>query len=891
MTDITIKLLSEEINIPVDFLIKNFSDIGINKTITDTVNQRERKILLAYLCKNHNIVSDKLILHRKIRNTLNIPNASGKIKSVQIEIRKKYTYITHFSNKKEKFDHVKLEKKIELTHLLPKPNNIQSKEKEIIHNKILFLPIISEKNFSQKQQDSYKNQHVHVNQSLKSNQKHSNILKDIKKIRILKENIVHQAKEKTQQIRSPDHDIAAEYKKELENQSFLLKENIVDNRMIVADISKTVQEKNSVKIEENNRIRNRIYKSTKNKKIHYLSEDHNYPEAGKMVHRINKNKRKSTSLVQQFSKPTHVMNRDIILGGSISISELANKMAVKGSKIIKTIMKLGSMATINQILDQETAKLIAEEMGHRVILRHENELEKSILSHCNTNTNLETRAPIVTVMGHVNHGKTSLLDCIRSTKVASCEVGHITQHIGAYHVNTNQGNITFLDTPGHSAFTAMRVRGTKITDIVILVVAADDGVMPQTIEAIQHAKAAKVSIIVAINKIDKSEADPEKIKHELAKHGILPEEWGGEYQFILVSAKSGIGIDKLLHAITLQAEILELKSIHHGIASGVVIESYLDKNRGPIITALIQDGTLRKGDIILCGCEWGRVRAMRNEIGDYISSAGPSLPVEVLGISGIPRAGDVLTVVHNEKKAREVALYRQGKFRETKLSSINKYHSHHTFDQILGDKYSIFNIILKSDVQGTAEVIMSILENLSTNEVKINIIGSGVGNITETDATLAVASNATLLGFNIKADISAQRIIASENLNVYYYSIIYDLIHDINNMIYNLSSPKYKENIIGIAEIRDIFTLLKYGTIAGCMVTQGIIRRNSKIHIFRKKNIIYEGEVESLRRFKEDVSEVRVGMECGIGIKNYPNIQLGDTIQAFSLIITNCIVN
>lgn len=579
-----------------------------------------------------------------------------------------------------------------------------------------------------------------------------------------------------------------------------------------------------------------------------------------------------------------MINRDVVIGETISVAELANKMAVKGSQVVKTMMKMGAMVTINQVVDQETAQLVAEEMGHKVILRRENELEEAILSDRDTGEAIaEPRAPVVTIMGHVDHGKTSLLDYIRSTKVASGEAGGITQHIGAYHVETDKGMITFLDTPGHAAFTSMRARGAKATDIVVLVVAADDGVMPQTIEAIQHAKAANVPVVVAVNKIDK-QADPDRVKNELSQYGIVAEEWGGENQFINVSAKKGTGIDELLEAILLQAEVLELKAVRTGMASGVVIESYLDKGRGSVATILVQEGTLNKGDIVLCGFEYGRIRAMRNELGEDIQSAGPSIPVEILGLSNVPSAGDEATVVRDEKKAREVALYRQGKFREVKLARQQKSKLENMFADMEDGKISELNIVLKTDVQGSCEAIIDSLQKLSTDEVKVKIIGSGVGGITETDVTLAAASNAIIIGFNVRADAAARRIVESENLDLRYYSVIYSLIDEIKQAMSGMLAPEYKQQIIGLAEVRDVFKSPKFGAIAGCMVVEGIIKRNNPIRVLRDNVVIYEGELESLRRFKDDVNEVRNGMECGIGVKNYNDVRVGDMIEVFEVI-------
>ena len=580
-----------------------------------------------------------------------------------------------------------------------------------------------------------------------------------------------------------------------------------------------------------------------------------------------------------FNKPVAPVSRDIVIGETITVAELAQKMAVKASEVIKSFMKLGEMVTINQVIDQESATLVAEEMGHKVVVRKENELEEQVLSDRDVNASAEPRAPVVTIMGHVDHGKTSLLDYIRKTKVASGEAGGITQHIGAYHVQTNKGEtITFLDTPGHAAFTAMRARGAAATDIVVLVVAADDGVMPQTIEAIQHAKAGNVPIVVAINKIDKPAADPTRVINELLRHGIVSEEMGGDTQFVKVSAKTGQGIDELLEAIILQAEVLELKAVYDGMASGVVIESRLDKGRGPVASVLIKQGTLHVGDIVLCGLEYGKVRAMKDELGRNVESAGPSIPVEILGLSGVPVAGDEATVVRDEKKAREVANYRQGKFREIKIARQRKAKLDNMFKEGAASELSI---VLKADVQGSVEAITDSLVKLSTEEVKVNIIYGAVGGITETDATLAAASSAIIIGFNVRADNSARKIIESNSIDVRYYSVIYDLIDEVKQAMSGLLGSEIKQQIIGMAEVRQVFKHPKFGQIAGCMVTEGLIKRSAPIRVLRDNVVIFEGELDSLRRFKDDVSEVTNGFECGIGVKNYNDVREGDQIEVF----------
>lgn len=598
-----------------------------------------------------------------------------------------------------------------------------------------------------------------------------------------------------------------------------------------------------------------------------------------------KHGKKGSAIQQGFTKPAQPVTRDVVIGETITVAELANKMAVKATEIIKTMMKMGEMVTINQVIDQETAQLVAEEMGHKVILRKENELEESVLEDRDVHAEKVTRAPVVTIMGHVDHGKTSLLDYIRKAKVAAGEAGGITQHIGAYHVETDDGKmITFLDTPGHAAFTSMRARGAKATDIVVLVVAADDGVMPQTIEAIQHAKAAGVPMVVAVNKIDKPEANPDRVETELLQHDVIAEKFGGDAQFVYVSAKKGTGVDELLDAILLQSEVLELSAVKDGMASGVVIESYLDKGRGPVATILVQSGTLNRGDIVLCGFEYGRVRAMRDENGKEIESAGPSIPVEVLGLSGVPAAGDEATVVRDEKKAREVALYRQGKFREVKLARQQKAKLENMFSNMAEGDVAELNVIVKADVQGSVEAICQALMELSTDEVKVKIVGSGVGGITETDATLAAASNAIMVGFNVRADASARRVIETENIDLRYYSIIYELLNEIKAAMSGMLQPEFKQEIIGLAEVRDVFRHPKFGAIAGCMVTEGIVKRNNPIRVLRDNVVIFEGELESLRRFKDDVSEVRNGMECGIGVKNYNDVKVGDQIEVFEIV-------
>ena len=582
-----------------------------------------------------------------------------------------------------------------------------------------------------------------------------------------------------------------------------------------------------------------------------------------------------------FEKPTAPIVREVSIPETITVGELAQKMSVKAAEVIKAMMKLGTMATINQVIDQETASVVVEEMGHKATMMKENALEEEVLKSSETEGEEVARAPVVTIMGHVDHGKTSLLDYIRRTRVASGEAGGITQHIGAYHVETERGMISFLDTPGHAAFTAMRARGADLTDIVVLVVAADDGVMPQTKEAVQHARAAGVPLIIAVNKIDKPEADPDRVKNELAQHDVIPEDWGGDTMFVHVSAKAGTGIDDLLDAILLQAEVLELKAVATGPASGVVIESRLDKGRGAVASILVQRGTLNKGDIVLAGHEYGRVRAMLDETGKPIVSAGPSIPVEILGLSGVPTAGEPAVVVADERKAREVALFRQGKFRDVKFARQQQAKLDDMFNHMEEGKVNYLNILIKADVQGSVEAIADALRNLSTDEVKVKIVASGVGGINESDAQLAVASNAIMVGFNVRADAGAKRVIEEQGIDLHYYSIIYELIDEVKRAMTGMLAPEFKENIVGLAEVRDVFRSPKFGAVAGCMVVEGTVKRNNPIRVLRDNVVIYEGELESLRRYKDDVAEVKSGTECGIGVKNYNDVKVGDQIEVF----------
>ncbi len=581
-----------------------------------------------------------------------------------------------------------------------------------------------------------------------------------------------------------------------------------------------------------------------------------------------------------FELPTAPVRRDVQLPETITVGELAARMAVKANEVIKTMMKMGVMATINQPIDQDTAQLVVEEFGHSAVRIKESELEDQ-LQASEAQVELLPRPPVVTIMGHVDHGKTSLLDYIRRTKVAAGEAGGITQHIGAYQVETGKGLITFIDTPGHAAFTAMRARGANVTDIVILVVAADDGVMPQTIEAIQHARAAHVPIVVAVNKMDKGDADPDRVRNDLAKHNVIPEDWGGDTLFVHVSARTGDGIDKLLETILLQAEVLDLKAPQDGLAVGVVLESAIEKGRGPVATVLVKRGTLKAGDPIIAGQEFGRVRALFDATGKQVQSAGPAVPVAVLGLSDAPNAGDDLLAVESERKAREVALYRQGKFRDVRLAGAAKK-AEDVFSQMGEAAGETVAVIVKADVQGSSEALRDALSSLSTGEVAVKVIASGVGGITESDVTLAAASRARIIGFNVRADGSARSAMKETGVEVSYYSIIYEAIDDIKAAMTGLLKPEIKEQIMGLAEVREVFRSSKFGTVAGCLVIEGFIKRGNPVRVLRDNVVIHQGELDSLRRFKDEAGEVRAGTECGIGVRNYNDIRAGDQIECFS---------
>ncbi|WP_407332257.1 translation initiation factor IF-2 [Enterovibrio sp. 27052020O] len=891
MSEVTVKALASEIDTPVDRLLKQFQDAGIQKSAEDSVSQDEKQTLLTHLKREHGddgSAPTRLTLQRKKRSTLSVSGAGGKSKDVQVEVRKKRTYVKRSDLEEQRVAQEAAQREAEEAAQREAEEKARRAAEEAAKRE-------AEEKAKREAEEKAKRD---AEEKARIAAEKSKALNETTEERASREAAESQAKNEADELKRRQEEEAKrraeeESQRQLEearkmaelNEERWSKQEVVADVMEATDHHVTTFQHAREAEDEADRRQEAAPRRRKKKKSAQDKDDSSANrgrggKGGKLKGRMAK----PTSMQHGFQKPAQKVNRDVEIGETVTVAELANKMAVKATEVIKTMMKMGAMATINQVIDQETAALVAEEMGHKVVLRKENELEEAVMLDRDDSAKREPRAPVVTIMGHVDHGKTSLLDYIRKAHVASGEAGGITQHIGAYHVETENGMITFLDTPGHAAFTSMRARGAKATDIVVLVVAADDGVMPQTIEAIQHAKAADVPLIVAVNKIDKEAADPDRVKNELSQHNVMSEDWGGENMFVHVSAKQGLNIDELLEAILLQSEVLELEAVRDSMASGVVIESRLDKGRGPVATVLVQEGTLKKGDIVLCGLEYGRVRAMRDENGKDVEEAGPSIPVEILGLSGVPSAGDEATVVRDERKAREVALYRQGKFRDVKLARQQKAKLENMFSNMAEGEVSELNIVLKADVQGSVEAIADSLVKLSTDEVKVKIVGSGVGAITETDAVLAAASNAILVGFNVRADASARKTIEAESLDLRYYSVIYALIDEVKQAMSGMLAPEFKQEIMGLAEVREVFKSPKIGAIAGCIVTEGTIKRNNPIRVLRDNVVIYEGELESLRRFKDDVNEVAKGYECGIGVKNYNDVRPGDQIEVFEIV-------
>lgn len=831
MTQVTVKELAQVVDTPVERLLQQMREAGLSHTSAEqVVTDNEKQALLAHLKSSHGVKLEeprKITLKRKTTTTLKVAGS----KTISVEVRKKKTYV------KRSPDELEAEKQRE------------QEEQRAAEEAAARLKAEEEaKRRAAAEEEAQRQASQAAATVIKAAESSPAevVSAEVAPVRSVANTEDHKREESR---RSADKTVRA----------------LDDERRD----RKNAQHRPSIKEKTT---------TTRSSGRAGVDEDDRFGRRG--GGRSGKSKLKKRN-VHGFQSPTGPVVREVTIGETITVAELAAQMAVKGVEVVKFMFKMGSPVTINQVLDQETAQLVAEEMGHKVKLVSENALEEQLAESLKFEGEMVSRAPVVTVMGHVDHGKTSLLDYIRRAKVASGEAGGITQHIGAYHVETDRGMITFLDTPGHAAFTAMRARGAKATDIVILVVAADDGVMPQTEEAVQHAKAAGVPIVVAVNKIDKPDADPERIKNALAALDVIPEEWGGDIQFVNVSAKAGTGIDALLEAVLLQAEVLELKAMPSAPGRGVVVESRLDKGRGPVATVLVQDGTLRQGDMVLCGVNYGRVRAMLDENGKPVKEAGPSIPVEILGLDGTPDAGDDLTVVADEKKAREVALFRQGKFREVKLARQHSAKLENIFETMGQDEKKTLNIVLKADVRGSLEALQGALSDLGNEEVQVRVVGGGVGGITESDANLALASNAVLFGFNVRADAGARKIVEQEGLDLRYYNVIYDIIEDVKKALTGMLGSEVRENILGVAEVRDVFRSPKFGAIAGCMVVEGMVYRNRPIRVLRDDVVIFEGELESLRRYKDDVAEVRAGMECGIGVKSYNDVKVGDKIEVY----------
>lgn len=866
MADVTVRQLAQVVGIPVERLLTQLQEAGLSiNNEQQTVNEDQKRILLNHLkngtSRSENATANRITLRRKSLSQVPGHDVHGG-KTVNIEVRKKRVYVKRSTLQEEPIvEPALLEETIDTDAALLdlamtddeslviesiqesiEPAVVTAEDAEVVDAGSIEIeskePIIEETNTVE----------IEVMQeTIIETPEISEPVKEVRADKPAKKRVA--GKEEAENASKPDF---KKGKKKSKHQASSFRDDN-DNDM-------------------NPHKRNKFKKRRGNEK------SDKYREA-------------EEALTHGFEMPTTPVIREVLIPETITVAELAKRMTIKAAEVIKVMMKLGAMATINQVIDQETAIIVVEEMGHSARPLQENAIENSLDDAVTKGVVEEPRAPVVTIMGHVDHGKTSLLDYIRRTKVAAGEAGGITQHIGAYHVSTPKGDITFLDTPGHAAFTAMRARGAQATDIVILIVAADDGVKPQTIEAVQHAKAAKVPVIVAVNKMDKPGADAERVMTELSNYEVIPESWGGDTMFMPISAKTGLGIDELLDAILLQSEVLELTAHTDGAAKGVVIESRLDKGRGPVATVLVQRGTLRKGDILLAGFQYGRVRALVSDSGRLVDSAGPSMPVEVLGLSAIPHAGDEAIVVPDEKRAREVALFRQGKFRDVKLARRQKTSLEGIFENMTAAEMKVLNIVLKADVQGSVEAISDALVKLSNDEVNVEVIASGVGGITESDVHLALASNALLVGFNVRADGGAKRLAEHESVSLHYYSVIYDIVDQVKNALTGMLAPQFKEEIVGIAEVRDVFRSPKLGAIAGCMVIEGLIKRNNPIRVLRNNVVIYEGTLESLRRFKDDVTEVRQGIECGIGVKNYNDIKPGDLIEVFETVELKRVLN
>ncbi len=884
MADVTVSQFAEVLKVPVERLLTQLDEAGIRVSgAEDTISDEAKMELLTFLRRAHGRNAEataprKITLKRKSQGEIKVASAQGRARTVNVEVRTKKTYLNRSV----------LEPKA--TSTAPPPPQQQAstpvppQPQAPVQPPPPQLPPQPPEARTEEQEAEYQRQQELEQERLRQEQienEQRELRAAEQRMRELEESARRYADDQARAHVEEETRRQREARERAETERKQA-ELLVQQRAAAAAARTSATDR--INASRGGQAPPQGQGQGQRQELH-VSSDASARFKKKKQHQASSRSRRpvqvNVTAQHGFERPAAPVKRDVQIGETVTVAELAQRMAVKANEVIKAMMNMGVMATINQPIDQDTAVLVVEEMGHTALLIRENAIEDELLQSDATHE-LAARAPVVTVMGHVDHGKTSLLDYIRRTKVASGEAGGITQHIGAYHVETPKGMITFLDTPGHAAFTAMRARGAQATDIVVLVVAADDGVMPQTAEAIQHARAAEVPIVVAVNKIDKHDKDLDRVKNDLSKHNVIPEEWGGDSQFCYVSAKTGEGIDGLLESILLQADVLELKATREGNAAGVVIESTMEKGRGAVATVLVKRGTLKPGDPIIAGQEFGRVRALFDEMGNSVASAGPSLPVVVLGLSGAPNAGDEMLVVESERKAREVALYRQGKFRDTKLAKQAPNKLEDMLSQMGDGKAMTIQVVLKADVQGSVEALRDSLNKLSNDEVGVKVISSAVGGITESDVTLAIAAGARIIGFNVRADGAARSMMKETGIDVRYYSVIYEAIDDIRTALSGMLAPEIKEQIVGLAEVRDVFRSSKFGVVAGSIVVDGYLRRNNPIRVLRDNVVIFEGALESLRRFKDDVNEVRAGTECGIAVQNYNDVRVGDQIECFS---------
>ncbi|MDC1311342.1 translation initiation factor IF-2 [Burkholderiales bacterium] len=846
MAEVNVKEFAVELKLPVERLVEQLVAAGVKKGLTEetSLTEADKTKLLDFLKKSHGDGKSKSKITLKRRQTTEIKksDSAGRSRTIQVEVRKKRVVVKKPEPVVVPEEEVVINDPTPAIEMSLDPKTAEQAKRDSEAKRQADLRAIQAAEILQKEADKKKRQ-----------EKKETAVQEAETTK--KEDAVAKAKPKAGDNKAADGTLHSPISKD--------------------EAKKAIKKKaNQARFEAESKKRG-------------LKTRGDFGAAGGRDNRRGggKNRSRKNQPVDHAPAPApEFVAREIAVPETIAIGELAHKMSVKAAEVIKIFMKLGQMVTINQVIDQETAMIVVDEMGHKGIAAKTADPQAFLVESSDDDVAQELRAPVVTVMGHVDHGKTSLLDYIRTTRVASGEAGGITQHIGAYHVNTKKGMVTFLDTPGHEAFTSMRARGAKATDIVVLVVASDDGVMPQTIEAVHHAKAGNTPLIVAVNKIDKAEANPERIKQELSQQEVVPEDWGGDTMFAHVSAKTGEGIDALLDSILLQAEMLDLKAPVTTAARGVVIESRLDKGRGPVASILVQAGTLNRGDVLLAGAAFGRVRAMVDENGLTVDTAGPSIPVEVQGLSDVPAAGEEIVVLQDEKKAREIALFRQGKFREVKLAKQHAAKLENMFDQLKEGAVKSLTLIIKADVQGSSEALAHSLTRLSTEEVQVNIVHSGVGGINDSDINLALASNAVIIGFNARADATARKLIQTHGIDVRYYNIIYDAVDEVKAALSGLLSPDRKEETLGLVEIRQVFRISKVGSVAGCYVQEGLVKRGSSVRLLRDNVVIHEGELDTLKRFKDDVKEVKSGFECGLSVKNYTDIKEGDQLEVFEVI-------